>query len=189
MLSSPFVPARPRKHIRSSNQRSKSSLLLRKTKIILTFFMSSHNTKRGISGSGKDLISAVTSWTGLHLDGPWGCTRSPAPKGTIQGTDLVARPPSPALFLEFTSAGALLQLVPGSILNAEEGEGACRSRGWASWARGLSRRRERGIAFHDPRLESWPDFLSCVLTIPIGRDFQPLSIYTHFFSCQHCLFT
>ena len=62
-----------RKHIRSSNHHSKSSLLLRKTKIMLTFWWA-QTTPKDISDSGKYLVSAgetqhSRSWTGLHLDG------------------------------------------------------------------------------------------------------------------------
>lgn len=93
--------------------------------------MSSHNTKRHFrlrKGSHfcchKLDRAALGRALGLHTES------SSVPKGSIRGTDSVAGP-HPQLFFEFTSAGALLQLVPASILNAEEGEGACRSRGWA----------------------------------------------------------
>lgn len=147
--------------------------------------MSSHNTNRHFRlRKGSHFCCHKLDWAALGWALGLRTESSSVPKAQIWEQD-----PVPGSLCEFTSAGALLQLVPASILNAEEGKGLCRSRSGASWARGPSRHRERGIAFHDPHLENWPDFLSCVLTIPIGRDFQPLSIYTHFFLCQHCLFT
>lgn len=90
-----------RKHIRSSNQRSKSSLLLRKTKIILTFFMSSHSTKRHFRlGKGSHFCchkldrAALGRALGLRTES------SSVPTGSVQG--LVARP-HPQLFLFLSS--------------------------------------------------------------------------------------